>query len=45
MCEYQEELNIIGFVFVFDDITWRIRIDDMLKISENGNNERLFTWN
>jgi len=27
--------KIIGFVFVFDDITWRTRIDDMLKISEN----------
>jgi PAS domain S-box-containing protein len=25
----------IGFVFVFDDITWRTRIDEMLKISEN----------
>ena len=28
--------NIIGFVFIFDDITWRTRIDDMLKISENS---------
>jgi PAS domain S-box-containing protein len=27
--------NIIGFVFVFDDITWRNRIDDMLKIPQN----------
>ena len=27
--------NIIGFVFIFDDITWRTRIDTMPKISEN----------
>jgi PAS domain S-box-containing protein len=27
--------SIIGFVFVFDDITWRTRIDEMQKISEN----------
>jgi PAS domain S-box-containing protein len=27
--------NIIGIVFVFDDITWRTKIDDMLKTSEN----------
>jgi hypothetical protein len=27
--------NIIGFVFVFDDITWRARIDGMLKMSKN----------
>lgn len=25
--------NLIGFVFIFDDITWRTRIDEMLKIS------------
>ena len=27
--------KIIGFVFIFYDITWRTRIDDMMKISEN----------
>ena len=27
--------NIIGFVFVFDDITRRTRTDEMLKLSEN----------
>jgi PAS domain S-box-containing protein len=29
-------IKIIGFVFVFEDITWRNRIDDMLNISENS---------
>ncbi|MCZ7401196.1 MAG: response regulator [Candidatus Methanoperedens sp.] len=28
--------NIIGFVFIFDDITERTKIDDMLRISENS---------
>lgn len=28
--------NIIGFVFIFNDITLRIKVDDMLKISENS---------